>query len=160
MAKKNVKGKGTGSKKKMSRAKARKMKARMKIEGRKKEFLYYGYTLEELKEMSLEELAEVMPSRARRTLRRGLREEQKKILRKLEKKPDAVIRTHVRDMVILPVMVGRTFAVYNGKEFVEVKVTQEMIGHYLGEFSLTRKPVKHSGPGVGATRSSKYMPLK
>jgi small subunit ribosomal protein S19 len=63
-------------------------------------------------------------------------------------------------MIVLPEFVGRKIAVYNGKEFQEVLIQQEMIGHYLGEFALTRKPVKHTGPGVGATRSSKFMPLK
>jgi len=71
-----------------------------------------------------------------------------------------VLRTHRREIIILPDFVGRRIDVYNGKEFIRVDIKPEMIGHYLGEFALTRKPVKHSGPGVGATRSSKYMPLK
>ena len=57
-------------------------------------------------------------------------------------------------------MVGKKVAIHNGKEFKEVEIRAEMIGHFLGEFALTRKIVKHSGPGVGATRSSKFMPLK
>jgi len=71
-----------------------------------------------------------------------------------------IVKTHCRDMIILPSFVGKTIGVHNGKEFQPVKIQPEMIGHYLGEFALTRKRVKHSGPGVGATRSSKYMPLK
>jgi small subunit ribosomal protein S19 len=61
---------------------------------------------------------------------------------------------------VLPDFVGKTVAIHNGKEFVNVEIKPEMIGHYLGEFAMTRKTVKHSGPGVGATRSSKFMPLK
>jgi len=111
--------------------------------------------------MSIEELLPLLPARARRTLRRGLTREQEKLLRDvIEANPDEVVKTHRRDMIILPQFVGKTIGVHNGKEFLPVKIQPEMIGHYLGEFALTRKRVKHSGPGVGATRSSKYMPLK
>ncbi len=127
---------------------------------RKKEFRYRGRTLEELKAMSLNELIEVLPSRARRSLKRGLNEEEKTLLKSIETREKDVYRTHRREMVILPQFVGKTIAVHNGKEFKKVKIEPEMIGHYLGEFALTRKRVEHSGPGVGATRSSKYIPLK
>ena len=70
------------------------------------------------------------------------------------------MRTHCRDVPILPDFVGKKVAVHNGKEFVSVEIKPEMIGHYIGEFAMTRKAVAHSGPGVGATRSSKFMPLK
>jgi len=70
------------------------------------------------------------------------------------------IKTHARDMVVLPEMVGLTIHVHNGKEFVPVKIEPEMIGHYLGEFAITNKPVKHGTPGIGASRSSMYVPLK
>ena len=70
------------------------------------------------------------------------------------------VRTHRRDMPILPEFVGRRIAIYNGQNFVEIDIKPEMIGHYLGEFALTRKNVAHSGPGVGATRSSKHVALK
>jgi small subunit ribosomal protein S19 len=70
------------------------------------------------------------------------------------------IRTHARDMVILPEMVGTTIAVHNGKEFVPVEIVPEMIGHRLGEFAITNKRVVHGRPGVGATKSSMYVPLK
>lgn len=125
---------------------------------RPKEFRYRGYTLEELKNMPLEELAKLLPARERRKIRRGFTEQEEKLLRKLKKK-DAV-RTHCRDMVVLPEMVGKIIFVHNGKDFVRVKIKPEMIGHRLGEFALTRRFEKHSGPGVGATRSSKYVPLK
>jgi small subunit ribosomal protein S19 len=73
---------------------------------------------------------------------------------------DKPLRTHGRDILILPDHVGHRVAIHNGKEFKEIEVRPEMIGHYYGEFSLTRRFEKHSGPGVGATRSSKFMPLK
>ncbi len=126
----------------------------------RREFRYRGYTLEELKRMSLEELLPLLPARARRSLKRGLNEEQRKAMERIIKGKKPVIRTHRRDIIILPQMVGRRVAVYNGKEFVEFEIKPEMIGHYLGEFALTRKEVKHSAPGVGATRSSKFLPLK
>ena len=126
---------------------------------RKKEFTYRGYTLDQLQEMTLEELMPLFPSRVRRTLKRGLSEENTKFLNRL-KTTDRALRTHRRDMVILPEMVGKKIAIYNGKEYREVEMKPEMIGTYLGEYAMTRVFGVHSGPGVGATRSSKYMPLK
>ncbi len=129
----------------------------------RKEFTYRGYTLDELKKMSLEEFAELLPARQRRSLRRGFTQVQKKLLQKVSKAlegKNVKLRTHARDMIILPNMVGLTFQVHNGKEWVRVEVKPEMIGHYLGEFAPTRKRVKHGSPGVGATRSSMYIPLK
>lgn len=126
----------------------------------RREFRYRGYTLEELQKMSLEELLPLLPARARRSLKRGLNEEQRKAMERIIKGKKPVVRTHRRDVIILPQMVGRRVAVYNGREFVEFEIKPEMIGHYLGEFALTRKEVKHSAPGVGATRSSKFLPLK
>lgn len=73
------------------------------------------------------------------------------------KKP---VKTHVRDMVVLPKMVGLKLAVHNGKEFVTVVVMEHMIGHYLGEFAQTRRRVEHSAPGVGATKSSSSQSVK
>jgi small subunit ribosomal protein S19 len=125
-------------------------------------FTYRGYTLEELQRMSLEEFAKLLPARERRSLLRGFTEQEKKLLQKIRKYKgtNKFIRTHCRDMIILPEMVGMTIGVHNGKEFIPVTIKPEMIGHRLGEFALTRKQVKHSAPGVGATRSSKFVPLK
>jgi len=120
----------------------------------KKEFTFRGKTLEELKSMSLDEFALLLKARARRKLKRGLTEAEKKLLKRIREKPNKRIKTHCRDMVIIPEMVGLTIHVHNGKTFVPVNITPEMLGHRLGEFALTRKPVKHSAPGVGATRSS------
>ena len=124
-------------------------------------FKYRGKTLDELKNMSLEELAKLFKSRERSKIKRGLKEEELKFIKKVEEASEKdFIKTHLRDMIILPSFVGKTIGVYNGKEFVAVKIQPEMIGHRLGEFSLTRKYPKHSGPGVGATRSTKHIGKK
>ena len=124
-----------------------------------KEFIYYGKKLEELKQMSIDDVIKLMPARQRRSLKRGLTEQQKKFLAKLKtsKKP---VKTHCRDMIIIPEMVGKLVQVHNGKLFIPVQLTDEMIGHYLGEFALTRQKVKHSAPGIGATKSSAAMSVK
>lgn len=150
--------------KKGGSAKAARRRARKKTGAaearRKREFTYRGYTLEELQALSLEEILAIMPSRVRRTFSRGLSQEHGIVLEKLRSSDGKLVRTHRRDIPILPYFVGREVAVHNGKEFFRFEIRPEMIGHYLGEFALTRKPVKHSGPGVGATRSSKFLPLK
>ena len=133
--------------------------------GQEGEFTYRGHTLEELQEMSVEEVAALLPARMRRTIERGLTEEQEKLLETVreadpEETADNPIRTHLRDMPILPEFVGLTFSVYTGQEFERVDVDEEMIGHYLGEFQLTRTSVEHGQAGIGATRSSKFVPLK
>ena len=140
-------------------AKAKKGK---KIEARRKrEFSYRGQSIRRLKELSLEELSQVLPARARRSIRRGFTAEVQRFIERMrETAPEKVVRTHCRDALVLPEHVGRRVAVHNGREYKEVELRPEMIGHYLGEFSLTRRFEKHSGPGVGATRSSKFMPLK
>jgi small subunit ribosomal protein S19 len=131
-----------------------------------KEFTYRGYSLNQLKDMSMDEFINLLPSRQRRSLHRGLTSEQRILLEKIREAKEAgaaegaTIRTHVRDMIILPEMVGFTVNVHNGKEFVVVQVKPEMIGHYLGEFAITNKPVRHGTPGIGASRSSMYVPLK
>ena len=136
--------------------KAKKVEAR-----RKREFTLRGKTLPELKAMTLEDLTKVLTARARRSIRRGFNLETTQFFERMRSTaPEKVVRTHCRDALVLPEHVGRRVAVHNGKEFKEIEVRPEMIGHYFGEFSLTRRFEKHSGPGVGATRSSKFMPLK
>jgi len=144
-----------------SSARSRRKLKRKKIEVRKKEFMYHGLSIEELQKLSIEELLPLLPSRIRRSLTRGLTKRQDKLLHDIEQSEKGdVIRTHLRDMVILPSFVKHIIDVYNGNEFQRVNIQPNMVGHYLGEFALTRKKVKHTGPGVGATRSSKFMPLK
>lgn len=142
-------------------SRSRRKASRKKIEIKKKEFAFCGHNLEELQKMSIDEILPLLNSRMRRTLKRGLTVKQEKLLRDIEKtEPGTPIRTHCRDMIILPNFVDHVINIHNGKEFQRVDIQPYMIGHYLGEFALTRQKVKHTGPGVGATRSSKYMPLK
>jgi len=133
--------------------------------GHEGEFTYRGHTLDELQDMSLEDVAELLPARQRRSITRGLSAEKEKLLEEAreageEETANDPIRTHLRDMPIVPEMVGLTFAVYTGQSFERVKVEPEMLGHYLGEFQLTRTSVEHGQAGIGATRSSKFVPLK
>jgi len=132
-----------------------------------KEFTYRGHTAQQLNEMSMDEFIQLLPSRQRRSLLRGLTtpqrtflEEVKKIKQLSEVESRNAIKTHCRDMIILPEMIGLTILVHNGREFVPVEVRPEMISHYLGEFAITNKRVMHGTPGIGASRSSMYVPLK
>jgi small subunit ribosomal protein S19 len=119
-----------------------------------------GKDLEEIKGMSLEEFRNIIRARERRVLKRGLTEDQKKLLKKIKRDPKKFHRAKCRDMVIIPEMLGIRIGVYNGKEYRILEIKPEMLGHRLGEFALTRKHVKHSAPGFGATKSSKFVPLK
>src|SRR3972149_5971864 len=132
-----------------------------------REFMYRGHTLSSLQGMSMDEFIALLPSRQRRSLQRGLTPEQRILLEKMreareaqKKGKEVTIKTHVRDLVILPEMVGMKILVHNGKEFLPVEVKPEMIGHYFGEFAITNRPVRHGTPGIGASRSSMYVPLK
>ncbi len=130
-------------------------------------FHYRGHTLDDLKKMNMDQLLQLLPARARRSLRRGLPPRQKKVIERLRRAyrakkrgKDLIVRTHVRDLIIFPEFVGLKVGIYNGRNYDIVDIRPEMIGHYLGEFALTRKRVQHGSPGIGATRSSKYVPLK
>jgi len=123
-----------------------------------KEFKLRGKIVEELKQMSIKDFAKLIPARQRRSLTKGFTAAQKSLMVRIKeanqgsrKKP---VKTHCRDLVILPEMVGLTIHVHRGKDFVPIMIMPEMLGHYLGEFSLTRGKVSHSAPGVGATKSS------
>jgi len=133
----------------------------------KKEFTYRGFTMDELNTMPMwpsnddeDYIVGLLPSRARRSLGRGLSVENEHFMARVARAGSRTVRTHRRDMPILPQFVGRRIAIYNGQHFVEIEIKPEMIGHYLGEFAVTRRGVTHSGRGVGATRSSKHGPLK
>lgn len=124
--------------------------------------------LSELNNLRSDQLMELMHARARRRFSRGLKRKPMALVKKLRKakkeappleKPE-IVKTHLRNMIIVPEMVGSIVGVYNGKAFTQVEIKPEMIGHYLGEFSLTYKPVKHGRPGIGATHSSRFIPLK
>ncbi|XP_067009354.1 small ribosomal subunit protein uS19 [Anabrus simplex] len=133
-----------------------------------RKFTYRGVDLDQLLDMPPEQLMELMHSRARRRFARGLKRKPMALVKKLRnakkqappnEKPE-IVKTHLRNMIIVPEMVGSIVGVYNGKTFNQVEVKPEMIGHYLGEFSVTYKPVKHGRPGIGATHSSRFIPLK
>lgn len=121
-----------------------------------KELSWRGKNEEEVKKLDLKQFMELTTSRQRRSLKRGFTENQKELLAVLNQGKDNV-KTHCRALVILPQMVGKTLQVYNGKEFIPVRITVEMLGHNLGEFSHSRRGVKHSAAGIGATRSSKAI---
>ncbi|MDH5199422.1 MAG: 30S ribosomal protein S19 [Candidatus Bathyarchaeota archaeon] len=127
-----------------------------------KEFLYRGLTEEELRSISMDEFIRLLPSRMRRSLRRGLTPEQRILIEKIRtRSPDkGPLKTHARDLIILPEMIGKIVRVFNGKEFVDVRIDIKKVGHYLGEYAITNQPVRHGRPGIGASRSSMYIPLK
>ncbi|MBS3171176.1 30S ribosomal protein S19 [Candidatus Woesearchaeota archaeon] len=123
-----------------------------------KEALYKGKNEKELKDMSMNDFILITTSRPRRALKRGLPEAHKRLVEKVKKfkqgKVKKIVKTHCRDMIVIPEFLGVTIHVYSGREFVPVPITVEKLGHALGEFVLTRHKVQHSAPGVGATRSS------
>ena len=130
-----------------------------------KEFMYRGHSAGELTQMSMDEFIKLLPSRQRRSLIKGLTPEQRKLMEEIRKtrksKADGkAVRTHCRDMIIIPEMVGTKLLVHSGKEFESLELKPEMIGHYIGEFIITNKKVVHGTPGIGASRSSMYVPLK
>ncbi|MCD6274778.1 MAG: 30S ribosomal protein S19 [Candidatus Aenigmarchaeota archaeon] len=124
-------------------------------------FVYRGKKVAELRR---DEFIELLPSRERRKFKRGLTEQENKLLLKLNKFKDQkgkkFIRTHCRDMVILPEMIGHKIGVHNGKEFIPLDIREEMVGHRLGEFALTRKKVQHGAAGIGASRGTKFSASK
>src|SRR3970040_267847 len=129
-----------------------------------KKFDYQGIDLAELEKMPMEKLFQLFPARARRSLTRGITDSKRKLIEEIKlakagklKNP---VRTHLRNLLILPYMVGVQVNVLSGKEFVAVNISPEMISHYLGEYVITNKRVSHGAPGVGASRSSLYVPLK
>ena len=121
---------------------------------------FKGKNLEELRKMDQKEFIKLLSARSRRSISRGLTDQQKKLLSKIKKYPKKQIKTHVRDMIVLPEMVGSKLLIHNGKDWAPLIVTEEMIGYYLGEFTTTRKKVAHSAPGVGATKSSAAISQK
>ena len=143
-----------------ARRKAR--KAATAVEARKrKEFTYRGLTLPELQALPFDEQMEYLPSRVRRTISRGLTAEQQKLREQIRHAAAGEpVKTHRREMPILPEMVGHVIALHDGKAFQNFQIQPDMIGHYFGEFVLTRTFKVHGGVGVGATRGSKHLPLK
>lgn len=127
-----------------------------------KDFMYRGRSEEELKNLSMDEFIQMLPSRMRRSLRRGITDEQRKVIEKIRayQKGDKPVKTHSRNLIILPEMIGKTVHVFNGQAFIQVEMDIKKLGHFLGEYAITNQPVRHGRPGIGASRSSMYIPLK
>ena len=129
-----------------------------------KQFSYRGYTAEQLKKMDLKEFMQLLPARQRRSIKRGFTEQEKKLLIKIDKFLDGKykkpIKTHCRDMIILPKMIDVTIHIYKGNKFVPITISPEAVGMYLGELLMTREKVEHSAPGIGATKSSSAISVK
>jgi small subunit ribosomal protein S19 len=124
-----------------------------------KEIMFRGKKPEELKKLSVQEFMQLIPARERRSLKRGMTEQQKIFMENL-RAGEKELRTHCRDLVVLPEMLGKLIKIYNGKEWVPVTIETEMLGHRLGEFAQTRRKVAHSAPGIGATRSSASLSVR
>jgi small subunit ribosomal protein S19 len=122
-------------------------------------YLFKGKTIEELQKMSLEDFSKLLPSRQRRALLRGFTPEEKKFLERM-RRTGKTLKTQLREMIIIPEMIPKKVLIHSGNNWVSVDLKTEMLGHRFGEFALTRKRVMHSAPGVGATKASKFMPLK
>ena len=126
-----------------------------------KDFSFKGKTLEDLKKLPHQELMNLFDSRIRRKMKRGFTDTEKTLIEKAKNANEkSFIKTHCRDMVVLPDFVGKKFGIYNGKEWTSVIIAEDMIGHRLGEFALTRRSVKHSAAGIGATRGSSVAAKK
>jgi small subunit ribosomal protein S15e len=129
-----------------------------------KKQMYRGHELDKLLEMNMEQVITLMKSRQQRRFKHGIQSKYERLIKKLRQaKKDVVpgekpkgVRTHLRNAIIVPEMCGSVVDVYGGKYWNPVEVKADMIGHYLAEFSMTYKPIRHGKVGVGATRSSKF----
>ena len=133
-----------------------------------KKFSYRGNDLKKLIDMNMDEMSQQLRSRQRRKLRRKMGSKYARFINKLletkkhtatGEKP-AAVKTHLRDCIVLPSMVQSVINIHKGNGYSNVEVKPEMIGYYLGEFAITYKRVSHGKPGVGATHSSKFVPIK
>jgi small subunit ribosomal protein S19 len=121
-----------------------------------KDVYYRGQLLADLQKLGIREAARYLPSRSRRSVLRNFQAHEKFIQHCEQQAANKKkIRTHFRDLVIMPRLVGFMIGIHNGKTFHDVSITPTMIGHYLGEFALTRTKVVHGAAGIGATKGSK-----
>eukprot|EP00825_Cyclidium_porcatum_P015790 TRINITY_DN1905_c0_g1_i4.p1 TRINITY_DN1905_c0_g1~~TRINITY_DN1905_c0_g1_i4.p1 ORF type:complete len:190 (-),score=42.97 TRINITY_DN1905_c0_g1_i4:325-894(-) len=142
-----------------------------------KKFIFRGKNIEDLLKIASGEtpdqiitpaLTELLRSRIRRKISRGIKSGFKKFVRKVlqtkkvapQGEKPAAVKTHRRDYIVVPAMIGSVIGIYNGKEFVNVEIKFDMIGRYLGEFAMSYKPTKHGKPGIGATKGSQHMDKK
>ena len=131
------------------------------MELKKKEFKFKGRTIEELKKLDVREFAKLLRSRQRRSVLRNFQELENFVnMAKEKQSKNKKIKTHKRDLVVVPELIGMKMQIYNGRDFVPVEITNEMLGHKFGEFALTRARIKHSKAGVGATKGSKHKSKK
>jgi len=131
------------------------------MEIKRKEFAFKGKSLEDLKKLSIREFAPYIKSRERRTLLRQFQEIEQFIARANKKiSKNKPVKTHLRNIIVVPELVGMKVQVYNGKKYIPFDITEEMLGHRFGEFTPTRERVKHSSAGVGATKGSKFKSKK
>ncbi|PJE81536.1 30S ribosomal protein S19 [Candidatus Pacearchaeota archaeon CG10_big_fil_rev_8_21_14_0_10_32_42] len=131
------------------------------MEIKKKDFTYKGKTLDELKTLDVREFAKLLKSKPRRSVLRQFQVIEKFIKRSKKKIDNGKkIRTHQRDLIVVPEMVGMKINIHNGNTFVPSDVIGEMLGHRFGEFAPTRPRIKHSKAGVGATKGSKSKSKK
>ena len=132
-----------------------------------RKYSYRGVDLDKLLDLSNQELMEHFKARQRRKFSRGIKRKPITLLKKLRKakketaygeKP-VPVKTHLRNMVIVPEMIGSMVGVYNGKQFINVEIKPDMVGQYLAEFAITYKPIAHGRAGLGATKS-RFIPLR
>lgn len=132
-----------------------------------KKFLFRGLETAQLLDLSKEQLLNLVNARARRRLQRGTKRKSLTLLKKLRKAKEACgpldkpepVKTHLRDMIIVPEMIHSTVAVHNGKVFNLIEIKPEMVGLYLAEFSITYRPVRHGRPGMNNQAQQKFMPV-
>jgi small subunit ribosomal protein S15e len=132
-------------------------------------YTYKGIDLEDLVKLPRESFIKMLGSRQRRRLvgrevpHKYIRFYKKCVAAKkdvpLGEKPKAV-KTHLRNAIILPELVGSVVGIYSGRAFIPVEIKPDMIGRYLAEFSITYKPVKHGRPGIGASKGSSAIELR
>ena len=122
----------------------------------KKQFTFRGKTLEELKVMDVREFAKLLKSRRKRSVLRQFQKIEDFVNRaRVKLSKNKPIKTHQRDLIVVPQMIGMRIGIYNGNNFVSVNIVGEMLGHVLGEFAPTRSRVKHGSAGVGATKGTR-----
>ena len=131
-------------------------KQERRVEIVKKDITYRGKPIEYLKSLDVRESAKFLPSRSRRSILRHF-DVVERFIKKCERNSakNKKIKTHLRDLVIVPKLIGYKIGIHNGKIFNDVEIVHEMIGHRLGEFALTGTKVVHGSAGIGATKSSK-----
>jgi small subunit ribosomal protein S19 len=131
------------------------------METHKKQITFRGKTIEELKTLSVREFAKYVESRKRRSILRQFQELEEFVHRAKKKiAKGKKIKTHKRNLVIIPEMIGMKIQIYNGQNFIPIEITGEMLGYRFGEFALTRARIKHGKAGVGATKGTRAKAKK